>query len=348
MDREERTVSMKKRLVSLMLAGLLTLSLTACGGQKSDSPATSGNGDAAPSGTIVLKCGHVLADGSHFDFGVDKFAELVNEKSGGTLQVEVHTDGTLGQEREMMESLQIGNLDLALVSTAPISNFYSQMSVLDMPYLFDSKAHAYAVLDGEIGQSLFDGLESQGMVGLTYMENGFRNVFSTKPADLKGVKIRIMENQIQTATFSALNAIVTNMASGEVYTGLQQGTIDAAENAICAYYSSAYYEVCKELSLTEHFYGATALLMSKKVFASLTEEQQTILKEAAAEARDLQRADVAEREPRYLDELQAEDGVTVHEDVDKDAFRAITDEIYPKFYDTIPQDLIESIRNCAY
>ena len=156
------------------------------------------------------------------------------------------------------------------------------------------------MLDGEIGQSLFDGLESQGMVGLTYMENGFRNVFSTKPitkpADLKGVKIRIMENQIQTATFSALNAIVTNMASGEVYTGLQQGTIDAAENAICAYYSSAYYEVCKELSLTEHFYGATALLMSKKVFASLTEEQQTILKEAAAEARDLQRADVAERE----------------------------------------------------
>ena len=336
---------MKKRLVSLMLAGLLTLTLTACGGQKSDSPATSGNGDAAPSGTIVLKCGHVLADGSHFDFGVDKFAELVNEKSGGTLQVEVHTDGTLGQEREMMESLQIGNLDLALVSTAPISNFYSQMSVLDMPYLFDSKAHAYAVLDGEIGQSLFDGLESQGMVGLTYMENGFRNVFSTKPitkpADLKGVKIRIMENQI-------LNAIVTNMASGEVYTGLQQGTIDAAENAICAYYSSAYYEVCKELSLTEHFYGATALLMSKKVFASLTEEQQTILKEAAAEARDLQRADVAERETRYLDELQAEDGVTVHEDVDKDAFRAITDEIYPKFYDTIPQDLVESIRNCAY
>lgn len=208
------------------------------------------------------------------------------------------------------------------------------------------------MLDGEIGQSLFDGLESQGMVGLTYMENGFRNVFSTKPitkpADLKGVKIRIMENQIQTATFSALNAIVTNMASGEVYTGLQQGTIDAAENAICAYYSSAYYEVCKELSLTEHFYGATALLMSKKVFASLTEEQQTILKEAAAEARDLQRADVAERETRYLDELQAEDGVTVHEDVDKDAFRAITDEIYPKFYDTIPQDLVESIRNCAY
>ena len=338
---------MKKRLVSLMLAGLLTLTLTACGGQKSDSPATSGNGDAAPSGTIVLKCGHVLADGSHFDFGVDKFAELVNEKSGGTLQVEVHTDGTLGQEREMMESLQIGNLDLALVSTAPISNFYSQMSVLDMPYLFDSKAHAYAVLDGKIGQSLFDGLESQGMVGLTYMESGFRNVFSTKPitkpADLKGVKIRIMENQIQTATFSALNAIVTNMASGEVYTGLQQGTIDAAENAICA-----YYEVCKELSLTEHFYGATALLMSKKVFASLTEEQQTILKEAAAEARDLQRADVAERETRYLDELQAEDGVTVHEDVDKDAFRAITDEIYPKFYDTIPQDLVESIRNCAY
>ena len=119
-------------------------------------------------------------------------------------------------------------------------------------------------------------------------ENGFRNIFSTKeirtPSDLQGTKIRIMENEIQTTTFSELGAIVTNMASGEVYTGLQQGTIDAAENAICAYYSSAYYEVCKELSLTEHFYGATALLMSSAVYDSLTEEQQNILTEAAKEA----------------------------------------------------------------
>ena len=301
MDREERTVSMKKRLVSLMLAGLLTLSLTACGGQKSDSPATSGNGDAAPSGTIVLKCGHVLADGSHFDFGVDKFAELVNEKSGGTLQVEVHTDGTLGQEREMMESLQIGNLDLALVSTAPISNFYSQMSVLDMPYLFDSKAHAYAVLDGEIGQSLFDGLESQGMVGLTYMENGFRNVFSTKPitkpADLKGVKIRIMENQIQTATFSALNAIVTNMASGEVYTGLQQGTIDAQENPYEVIVSNKLYEQQDYVVETNHLPHLISLIVSDEFFEGLTGEQQEIICQPKAYLNELMSDDSHEQAP---------------------------------------------------
>ena len=226
------------------------------------------------------------------------------------------------------------------------------MSVLDMPYLFDSKEHAYAVLDGEIGTELFSNLESLGMVGLAYMENGFRNIFSTvpiqTPSDLEGVKIRIMENEIQTATFSDLGAIVTNMASGEVYTGLQQGTIDAAENAICAYYSSAYYEVCKELSLTEHFYGATALLMSKSVYDSLTAEQQEILMEAAAEARDLQRADVAEREAAYLQELQDEHGVHVNDNIDKEAFRAITDQVYPEFYDIIPEDLINSIRNYAY
>ncbi len=341
---------MKKRLISMMLSSILLLSLAACGQTSDNTPA--GDEGSEEGGTIVLKCGHVLAEDSHFDFGVDKFAELVNEKSNGTIQIEVHTDGTLGQEREMMESLQLGNLDLALVSTAPISNFYPKMSVLDMPYLFDSKEHAYAVLDGEIGTQLFEELKNQGMVGLAYMENGFRNIFSTKeirtPSDLQGTKIRIMENEIQTATFSELGAIVTNMASGEVYTGLQQGTIDAAENAICAYYSSAYYEVCKELSLTEHFYGATALLMSSAVYDSLTEEQQNILKEAAAEARDLQRADVAERESKYLTELQEEDGVTVHTDIDKEAFKSITDEIYAQFYDIVPEDLIESIRNCAY
>lgn len=341
---------MKKRLISIALSSLLILSLSACGQQATPG---SSDGNSSKSGdTIVLKCGHVLADGSHFDYGVDQFAQLVNEKSNGSIQVEVHTDGTLGQEREMMESLQLGNLDLALVSTAPISNFYRQMSVLDMPYLFDSKAHAYAVLDGEIGTQLFDGLKSQGMVGLAYMENGFRNIFATKPilspSDLGGIKIRIMENEIQTSTFGALGAIVTNMSSGEVYTGLQQGTIDAAENAICAYYSSAYYEVCKELSLTEHFYGATALLMSGSVYDSLTEEQQNILKEAAAEARDLQRADVAQREAQYIEKLQAENGVSVHSDIDKEAFKAITDKIYPQFYNTIPEDLIEAIRNFKY
>lgn len=342
---------MKKRLISMMLSSILLLSLAACG-QTSGTTVSDGGEEDSGSGTIVLKCGHVLAEDSHFDFGVDKFAELVNEKSNGTIQIEVHTDGTLGQEREMMESLQLGNLDLALVSTAPISNFYPKMSVLDMPYLFDSKEHAYAVLDGEIGTQLFEELKDQGMVGLAYMENGFRNIFSTKeiqtPSDLQGTKIRIMENEIQTATFSELGAIVTNMASGEVYTGLQQGTIDAAENAICAYYSSAYYEVCKELSLTEHFYGATALLMSGAVYDSLTEEQQNILKEAAAEARDLQRADVADRESKYLTELQEEDGVIVHADIDKAAFKSITDKIYPQFYDIVPEDLIESIRNYDY
>ena len=340
---------MKKKFLASILALLVALSLVACGGETTTNTDSDSGSEG---GTIVLQLGHVLADGSHFDFGVDKFAELVNEKTNGAIQVEVHTDGTVGQEREMMESLQLGNLDLALVSTAPISNFYPEMSVLDMPYLFDSKEHAYAVLDGEIGTELFSNLESLGMVGLAYMENGFRNIFSTvpiqTPSDLEGVKIRIMENEIQTATFSDLGAIVTNMASGEVYTGLQQGTIDAAENAICAYYSSAYYEVCKELSLTEHFYGATALLMSKSVYDSLTAEQQEILMEAAAEARDLQRADVAEREAAYLQELQDEHGVTVHDNIDKEAFRAITDQVYPEFYDIIPEDLINSIRNYAY
>ena len=112
---------MKKKFLASILALLVALSLVACGGETTTNTDSSSDSEG---GTIVLQLGHVLADGSHFDFGVDKFAELVNEKTNGVIQVEVHTDGTVGQEREMMESLQLGNLDLALVSTAPISNFY--------------------------------------------------------------------------------------------------------------------------------------------------------------------------------------------------------------------------------
>lgn len=293
---------------------------------------------------IVLKAGHVLGAGSHFDIGLLKFAELVKEKSGGKMVVEVYAGGVLGQERDMIEAMQLNTLDLGLVSTAPLGGFLPAMMLMDLPYLFRSNAHVYAVADGEVGQELFKMLEKQRIIGLCYMENGFRSVSSNgkvieKPADLEGVKVRVMENEVHMTAFQRLGAIPVPMASGEVYTGLQQGTIQAAENSICATHSNRYYEVAKELSLTQHFYGAVPLIMSKQRFDSLTPEHRQILRDAAREACKYQRGEI----PRMEKELMAvmiADGVKVHQ-VDPTPFQKIFLEVYPEFEKTIPQDLVK-------
>ena len=221
--------------------------------------------EAARNAEVVLRAGHVQAAGTHWDFGPAKFAELVKEKSGGKIIVEVYPGSVLGQERDMIEAMQLGTLDIGLVSSAPLGGFLPAFMVLDLPYLFRDTAHLYKVIDGDLGRDLFKMLEKQRVVGLAFMDNGFRNIASngkaiTKPADLQGVKIRVMENEVHTTAFQKLGAIPVPMASGEVYTGLQQRTIDAAENSICSIYTIKYQEIAKEISLTRHFAGAAPLI----------------------------------------------------------------------------------------
>jgi len=329
----------KKTLVGI-LGVSLALALAGCGGgQKGTAAQNSG-------GQIVLKVGHPLTETSHFQKGLEKFADLVKEKSGGKVQVEIYANGLLGQDRDMIEGMQLGTLDMGLVASAPIAQFEPSFGLFDLPFLFRDYNHAYAVADGPIGQDLMKKLEAKGIVGLGIWDNGFRHVYTTKkeiktPDDLKGLKIRVMQNPIHMETFKALGAIPTVMAYGEVYTALQQGTIDGAENSIPVIYSGRFQEVSKFVSKTGHFWGATPLLVSKKVWDGLPPEAQKAVMDAAKEAGVYERQVTQQMETDFTEKLKSE-GVTVN-DVDRTAFQTAAKSVYDKFNAQIPADLIQKV-----
>lgn len=274
-----------------------------------------------------------------------KFAEIVSEKTDGAVEVEVYGNTQLGEEREMVEGLQLGTVDAAIVSTGPISGFVPEIGVVDLPFLFSSKEHAYEVLDGEIGQNLLDRFKEQGIVGLTFMENGWRHITANKkiesPADLEGLKIRTMENDVHIAAFKALGANPNPMAWGEVYTGLQQGVIDGQENPIPIIYTNALWEVQDYTALTNHFYTPYVFLMSQATFDKLSEEQQQVVLDASKEVTQLQRELMAKASEEQIESLK-EEGMEVYE-VDTQPFKEATKEVYEQFEDKFGKDLIQQI-----
>ncbi len=188
------------------------------------SPATPA-APAQPAQKVVLKAAHVLANTSHYQIGMEKFASLVSAKTNGAVEIQISANGILGSERDMVEGMQMGTLDIGLASTAPIGQFSPSMMLFDLPFLFRDGNHAWKVADGPIGDKMFADLEKKGIVGLAYWENGFRHVFtrnkeSKSPDDIKGLKIRTMENPVHVASFKAMGAVPTPMAWGEVFTGL--------------------------------------------------------------------------------------------------------------------------------
>ena len=253
----------------------------------------------------------------------------------------------MGSERETIEALQMGSLDMCLVSVSPLTGFLPEMALFDLPFLFRDREHAYAVADGEVGTELLNRLDSQKIVGLAYWETGFRHVFGNfevnSPADIVGKKIRVTESAIHMSTFETLGAIPTPMAYGELFTALQQKTVDGAENSILAISTDKFNEATTHMALTGHFYGAVPLLMSKSIFETLSAEDQQIIKECAKEAGDFQRKYTADNEETALESLR-ESGMIITEP-DRDAFREICEPIYSDFYDVIPQEMIEAAIN---
>jgi tripartite ATP-independent transporter DctP family solute receptor len=246
----------------------------------------------------------------------------------------------------MVEGLQLGTLEMTLVSTAPLSSFTKKFLVFDLPFIFKDTASARKVVDGPIGTQLLDSLKDQGIIGLAYFENGFRHVTNNKrpiekPEDLKGLKIRTMENPVHMATFKVLGADPTPMAFGELFTALQQGTIDGQENPLPVIDTSKFYEVQKYLSLTGHFYAPAPLLISKSFFESLSPDIQNAIKEAAIEARDYERKLLDEMNAKLVDELQKK-GMQINE-VDKEAFVKAVQPVYKQFEADITPELIKQV-----
>lgn len=297
-----------------------------------------------------LKAGHVLADGHSYNLSWLKVAEIVKAKTNGEVTIDVFANSTLGNERDLIEGMQLGAVDLAVVSTGPMSGFSSAFLVLDLPYIFPTYESAYKVLDGEIGQSMLDSLSKNKLKGFCYWENGYRNVTAKKPCpnpeDVKGLKIRTMEAEVHMGTFNNLGAIATPMAWGEVYTALQQGTIDAQENPIANIYQAKIQEVNPFVTMTRHFYAASPVLMSKAIWDKMSPEQQKILSDAIVETRQFARDEIKRGEKEYAGAMKKE-GVTIIEEVDLAKWRAAVQPTYDQYEKKIGKEFIEKVQAVA-
>lgn len=321
-----------KKLFALLMAMVMALSLVACGG---DSGTSANGGDVADGQTRVLKLGTTVNEEDSFHVAATKFAELVEERTDGAYKIEIYPNGSLGDEPAMLESMQIGTLDAAIVTSGPFVNFCSDMGVLDMPFLFSSNEDAYKILDGDIGQELLGELETANLKGLAYAERGFRNLTnSVRPvqsaADISGLKIRVMENEVYTATFKALGVNAVPMAWSEALTALQQGTIEGQENPVNVLHSYKLWETQQYCTLTRHAYASAIITMSLDVFNGLPADVQDIFKAAAQEAAEYERQWVADNEAAQLQDLK-DGGMEIIEDPDIASFQAAVQSVYDSY-----------------
>lgn len=246
---------------------------------------------------------HTLAEAAN------KFKEIVEEKSAGAIKVDVHYGGVLGTSREALEAVQIGTQTMVDAATAPIVAFDPAFGVLNLPYLFSSRSQWYGVLDGPLGQDLLKRLESKGFVGLAYLENGVRHVTNNirpinKWEDLKGIKIRLMQNQVFISTFETFGCLTTTTPWGELYAALQQKVVDAQENPVSNIQNAKLYEVQKYLSLTGHTYDPNIYFINKKFFDSLPADLQKVVREASQEVAQWQRKAATDAEGTILTDLK--------------------------------------------
>lgn len=298
----------------------------------------------------TLKLATVTPAHHAYAVGAEEFARLVNEGTNGEVIVKVFSGGQLGKgERELLEGMQIGTIDMAVTATGPVSNFSPNMGVVDLPFLFTSPEHVDRVLDGPVGRELMDGLQSAGIQGLAFFENGFRNFTNsrrrlTKPEDFKGLKFRTMENPVHLASVRQLGAQAVPMSWGEVYTSLQTKVIDGQENPVAIVYAFKLSEVQKYLSLTGHFYSPAPLSMSLKKFKALKPEWQRLFMEAAVKAAAFERKLIRDNEAKQLQEIKAR-GMIV-DTVDKTVFVEAMAPVYNMFYEKYSgwKAIVEKIR----
>ncbi len=297
----------------------------------------------------TLKLAYALSKNSHYGVAADAFEKSIGESSKGEFKIQQFPNSALGGEREVIEGLQLGTIDAAVVSTGATLNFVPETGVIDIPFLFRDLDHARKVLDGPIGQKLLGDFTEKGLVALAWGEQGFRhltnNVRPVKtPADLKGLKIRTTENPIHITAFRKIGMLPTPMAWPEVATALQQGTIDGQENPMSVIVSAKLSQMQKYLSLTAHVYGPALVLMSPSVYDGLSDDDKKKFKEAGLAAAKAMRNYVDDIEKSGVETLKKE-GMQVEENVDHDAFVKAVEPVYPEFYKKFGKELVESIRN---
>lgn len=297
----------------------------------------------------TLKMNISVSQNSHYGAAVDAFAREVEKRTSARYKVQNFYSGALGAERESIEALQVGTLDLTMTSTGPVPNFVPEVAILDIPFLFKDYAQARATLDGPIGQDMLTKFPSKGLVALAWGENGFRHMTNNKrqvmaPDDLKGLKLRTMENPVHMQAYKAFGIIPTPMAFTEVFTALQQGTVDGQENPLSVISAAKFDQVQKYMTLTGHVYSPALILMSKTQWDKLSAADKTAFTEAAKEAVKANRARIDDDERKAVADLKSK-GMTIVENVDKAKFQAALGPTFAEFGKKFGQENIDKIRN---
>ena len=304
---------------------------------------------AGAAAQTVMKINISTAQTSHQGVGIDVFAREVEKRTNGRYKIQTFYNASLGSERESIEAVQLGTQELTLTSTGPVPNFVPETKILDVPFLFRDKAHARAVLDGPIGAELLTKFDAKGFKALAWAENGFRHMTNSKrpvnsPDDLKGLKMRTMENPVHVAAYKGFGIVTTPMAFAEVFTALQEGTVDGQENPLSVIIASKFEQVQKHLTLTGHVYSPCLFLMNKAAFDKLSAADKQAFLEAAKEGTKANRAKVDEDDAKGVAELRGK-GMQVVETVDKSKFVATLAPVNAEFEKQFGKANLDKIRN---
>jgi tripartite ATP-independent transporter DctP family solute receptor len=293
--------------------------------------------------TMTLKLGHVLPGGDHpYQLGALKFAEILSQRTNGRIKVDVFPSGQLGGERDMVEGLKIGTIDL-VITASPIAGAVAndrKVFLLDIPYVFKDYEALTRVLEGEIGGEMTKNWPKNGFRSIGYFIAGFHQFANskrpiTKPEDLKGLKIRAIQSKSAILMIESLGPTAVPMAFPEVYTGIQQGIVDGFANSLTTLYAAKYYEVAPYISVTNHLVGMLNLVMSENVYQKLSAEDRKIVDEAGMEAARYQRNLYKEGDKKFLELLKEK--AKVNTDVDVAAFRKQVATFVPKFVELVAE-----------
>ncbi len=314
---------MKKVILSIFVCVLLLGVLSAC------SSSASGN-DA----TITLRLAHNQSETHPIHNSLVKFAEGVEEKTNGSVKIQLYPNGQLGSEREAIELTQTGAIDIAKVSASALESFNGVYSLFSLPYLFDSEEHYHQVMDSNIAQDIYQTTEDIGFIGLTYYDSGIRNFYTTDkpilhPDDLKGLKIRVQPSATAIEMINLMGGAPTPMAFGEVYTAMQSGVIDGSENNETALTDNNHGEVAKEYSYSEHSIVPDILIFSKEKWQELSDEQKQAINEAAKESTEIHKVEWAKAIDKAVKDAK-EMGVTFHTP-DKEPFMEAVQPLHDQF-----------------
>lgn len=326
-----------KRIV-FILGLLAVLIMYGCGD-------SGGKTDAAES--LEINIGHVGAPESPQQGAADIFTKLVEEKTGGSVKIKIYNSSQLGDERELVEGIQMGTIDGGIISAGLFASSYNVMEAFEVPFLFQDTEHALKVTNGELGREILDNLEANsGLKALSLLEHGFRQITNSRgpiktPADLKGLKIRSPEVQSYSIALREFDANPIPLAFSELYVAMDRGVVDGQHNPLMHIESQRFYEVQDYLTIMDFAFTPNVLALSDAIWQQLSEEQQLAVNEAAIETAELWSKEAAQINEELLTELEQEIEIVTKEEINWEDFREIVEAVYPKYEKEYGSEFVE-------